>query len=70
MKHTDEIDEQPKSSGAEIAVLATNFKQTTDALGVRVQAALAFERFKMVLNVDEKRELRELQHKHDSNEEL
>ena len=70
LKRTEEIDEQHKSSGAEIAALATNFKQTAEALGGRVQAALAFDRFKMFLNVDEKRELRELQHKHDSDEEL
>ena len=66
MKRTEEIDEQHKSSDAEIAALATNFKQTADALGGRVQAALAFNRFKMFLNVDEKKELQELQYKHDS----
>ena len=70
LKRTEEIDEQHKSSGAEIAALAMNFKQTADALGGRVQAALAFDRFKMFLNVDEKRELQELQHKHDSDKEL
>ena len=70
LKRTEEIDEQHKSSGAEIAAVAMNFKQTAEALGGRVQAALASDRFKMFLNVDEKRELRELQHKHDSDEEL
>jgi hypothetical protein len=70
LKHTEEIDEKHKCSGAEIAALAMNFKLTADALGGRVQPALAFDRFKMYLNVDEKRELQELQHKHDSKEEL
>ena len=70
LKLTEEIDKQHKSSGAKIAALAMNFKQTVDALGGRVQVALAFDRFKMFLTVDEKRELQELQHEHDSDEEL
>lgn len=39
LKHTEKIDKQQKNSGADIAALATNFKQTADALGGKVQAA-------------------------------
>ena len=63
-----EIDKNMKSSGAKIAALATNFKQTADALGGRVQAALAFDKFKMFLNNEEKRELQEL--KEDQEDEM
>ena len=70
LKHTEEIDEQYNSSGAEIALLAMNFKQTADSLGGSVQAALAVDRFKMFLTVDEERESQELQHKHDNDEEF
>ena len=60
LKCNEDIDKNQKSSGAEIAALATNFRQTADALGGRVQAALAFDKFKMFLNNAEKRELQEL----------
>jgi hypothetical protein len=60
LKRYTELAKTQKRSGAEIAALATNFKQTADALGGRVQAALAFDKFKMFLNHDEKRELQEL----------
>ena len=66
LKHTEEIDKQHKSIGAKIAALSTNYNQTADALGGRVQAALAFNNIKMFLTVDEKRELQQLKDKHDS----
>jgi hypothetical protein len=36
LKRNEELDKTQKRSGAEIAALATNFKQTADALGGRV----------------------------------
>ena len=60
LKRTKEIDRQKKNNGAEIAALATDFKQTADALGSRVQAALAFDKFEIFLDKEEKRELKEL----------
>ena len=60
MKRTKEIDRQKKNNGAKIAALATNFKQTSDAWGSRVQAALAFDKFETFLDKEEKRELKEL----------
>ena len=68
LKCNKEIDKNQKSSGAKIAALATNFKQTAHALGGRVQAALAFDKFKMFLNNEEKRELQEL--KEDQEDEM
>jgi hypothetical protein len=68
LKRNEELDKAQKRSGAEIAALATNFKQTADALGGRVQAALAFNKFKMFLNNEEKRELQEL--KEDQEDEM
>jgi hypothetical protein len=38
----------------------SNFKQTADALGSRVRAALAFDKFEIFLSKEEKRELKEL----------
>ena len=46
-----------------------NFKQTADALGVRVLAALAFDKFKMFLNYEENRELKQLKDKQEDDEE-
>ena len=63
LKHNEELDKTQKRSGAEIAALATNFKQTADALGGKVQAAFAFNKFKMFLNNEEKRELRKIKKK-------
>ena len=60
LKRNTELAKMQKRSGAEIAALATNFKQTADALGSRVQAALAFDKFKMFLNNEEKQELKDL----------
>lgn len=70
LKPTKEIDTQQKSSGAKIADLAKNFEQTADALGGRVQADLAFDKFKMFLNLDKKRNLQQLKDEHDSDVEL
>ncbi|KAL3784303.1 hypothetical protein HJC23_004967 [Cyclotella cryptica] len=67
-KRNEELDKTQKRSGAKIAALATNFKQTADALGGRVQAALAFAKFKMFLNNEEKWELQEL--KEDQEDEM
>ena len=60
LKRNKDLDKTQKRSGAGIAALATNFKQTADALGGRVQAALAFDKFKMFCNNKEKQELQEL----------
>lgn len=62
LKCTQELDKQQKYNGADIAALATNFKQTADALGGKVQAALAFDKIKMFLNMEEKKELQQLKH--------
>ena len=53
LKCSEDIDKQHKNSGADIAALAMNFKQTADALGGRVQATLAFNKFKMFLNYEQ-----------------
>ncbi len=60
LKRNEEMDRNQKSSGAEIATLATNFKQTADSLGGRVQAALEFDKFKMFLKNEEKWDLQKL----------
>ena len=52
LKHTKDIDKQHKNSDAGIAPLAMNFKQTADALGGRVHATLAFDKFEMLLNYE------------------
>lgn len=61
LKRTEDNDKKSKDNGADIAALATNFKQTADALGGRVQAALAFNKFKMFLTAEEKREFKQIQ---------
>jgi len=60
LKRTKDIDQQKRNNGADIAALSSNFKQTADALGSRVQAALAFDKFEVFLSKEEKRELKEL----------
>ena len=62
LKHNKEKDRQEKDNGAWIAALATNFKQTADALGGRVQAAAAHDKFRMFLNANKKSELQELKY--------
>jgi hypothetical protein len=69
LKRTKDNDQKSKDNGADIAALATNFKQTADALGGRVQAALAFNKFKMFLTAEEKREFKQIQDEQEDDDE-